>query len=121
MFTVIRAVLLKPLAYRDPDQLVRISGGATPARFNEMRASAHSYTAIGDYAGQENLTITGNSEPGSRKGYPRLRQLSSDSGGESDFGADIPPARGRGGRSTCGDDQRGVLETQVRGRSEYRG
>ena len=63
MFTVIRAVLLKPLTYRDPDQLVRISGGATPARFTEMRASAHSYMGIGAYAGQENLTLTGDSEP----------------------------------------------------------
>src|SRR5580704_2181613 len=31
MFTVIRAVLLKPLDYRDPERLVRITGGATPA------------------------------------------------------------------------------------------
>jgi hypothetical protein len=35
MFTVIRAVLLKPLDYRDPDKLVRISGGATPTRFKK--------------------------------------------------------------------------------------
>ena len=39
MFTVIRAVLLKPLQYRDPDRLVRLSGGATPTRFAEMRAA----------------------------------------------------------------------------------
>src|SRR5690242_10633847 len=44
MFTVIRAVLLKPLEYRDPDQLVAITGGATPTRFQEMRAAAKSYT-----------------------------------------------------------------------------
>src|ERR1700686_4235937 len=38
MFTVIRAVLLKPLEYRDPDRLVRISGGAPPSRFAEKKA-----------------------------------------------------------------------------------
>jgi len=63
MFTVIRAVLLKPLAYRDPDRLVRISGGATTARFREMQAAAHSFTEIGAYARSENLTLSGGAEP----------------------------------------------------------
>src|SRR6266699_2658269 len=49
MFTVIRAVLLKPLEYRDPDKLVRLSledpqqskrdGSFTLKRLEEMRAS----------------------------------------------------------------------------------
>lgn len=63
MFTVIRAVLLKPLDYRDPDRLVRITGGATTARFAEMRTAAHSFTEIGAYAGPENLTLAGTAEP----------------------------------------------------------
>ncbi len=63
MFTVIRAVLLKPLEYHDPDRLVRISGGATPARFAEMRAAARCFTEIGAYAGPENLTLDGEAEP----------------------------------------------------------
>ena len=46
MFTVIRAVLLKPLAYRDPDQLVRVEGGATTARFAEMHSAARSFTCL---------------------------------------------------------------------------
>jgi len=37
MFTVIRAVLLKPLPFSGSDRLVHIMGGATPARFVEMR------------------------------------------------------------------------------------
>jgi hypothetical protein len=41
MCTVIRAVLLRPLQYRDADRLVSLSGGATPTRFAEMRAGAH--------------------------------------------------------------------------------
>jgi hypothetical protein len=46
MFTVIRAVLLKPLAYRDPGRLVEISGGATIARFDEIEAAQKSYTQL---------------------------------------------------------------------------
>ena len=32
IFTLVNAVLLKPLRYHDPDRLVRISGGATAVR-----------------------------------------------------------------------------------------
>jgi len=63
MFTIIRAVLLKPLEYRDPDRLVRISGGATPARFEQIVADAHSFTDIGAFTGLENVTLTGAVEP----------------------------------------------------------
>jgi putative ABC transport system permease protein len=63
MFTVIRAVLLKPLDYRDPDKLVRISGGATPTRFQEMKAGAHSFSGIAAFTGQESLTLAGGAEP----------------------------------------------------------
>lgn len=69
MFTVINAVLLKPLAYGDPDRLVQISGGATEIRFEEMRAVARSFTDIGAYTGGlENVTISGGSEPEALKG-----------------------------------------------------
>jgi predicted permease len=64
MFTVIRAVLLKPLAYRDPDRLVHISGGATLTRFEEMRTAARSYTGLGAFAvGLENITFSGGTGP----------------------------------------------------------
>ena len=63
MFTVIRAVLLKPLDYRDPERLMRITGGATPARFEEMKTGSHSFTAIGAFTGQEDLALTGAAEP----------------------------------------------------------
>src|SRR5581483_9042639 len=58
MFTVIHAVLLKPLPYPESDQLVRISGGATPSRFREMKASAQSFTEIGAFTGEENVTLS---------------------------------------------------------------
>src|SRR5438270_8344338 len=63
MFTVIRAVLLKPLPYHEPDRLVRISGGATPSRFAEMKAGAHSFAELGAVTGPETLTFSGGVEP----------------------------------------------------------
>ena len=63
MFTVIRTVLLKPLDYHDPDRLVEVSGGATPVRFDEMRAAAHCFTGLGAFGGHESLTLTGAAEP----------------------------------------------------------
>jgi putative ABC transport system permease protein len=68
MFTVIRAVLLKPLDYRDPDRLVRISGGATPTRFQEMKSGARSYSGIAAFAGEENVTLAAGAEPEVVKG-----------------------------------------------------
>jgi predicted permease len=63
MFTVIRAVLLKPLQYSDADRLVSIQGGATPTRFTEMKAGARSYTELGAMVGIENVTLSGRAEP----------------------------------------------------------
>jgi hypothetical protein len=64
IFTVVRAVLLKPLEYRDPDQVVRIGGAATPTRFDEMKQAAQSYTGIGSYfLNVVNLTLSGTGEP----------------------------------------------------------
>jgi len=68
MFTVIRAVLLKPLQYRDADRLVSITGGATPTRFAEMRASAKSFAELGAFVGPENIALSGKAEPEVLKG-----------------------------------------------------
>lgn len=67
-FTVIRAVLLKPLPYPESDRLMRISGGATPARFAEMKASAHSFSGIGAFTNEESPTLSGGGEPEVLKG-----------------------------------------------------
>jgi predicted permease len=68
MFTVIRAVLLKPLQYGDPNLLVSLSGGSTPSRFAEMQAGAHSFTDLGATTGEENITLSGGAEPEVLKG-----------------------------------------------------
>jgi putative ABC transport system permease protein len=67
MFTVIRAVLLKPLQYRDPDRLVSLSGGATPTLFAGVK-DARSFTELGAFTPEENITLSGAAEPEVLKG-----------------------------------------------------
>jgi putative ABC transport system permease protein len=64
MFTVIRSVLLKPLAYRDSDRLVRISGGSTIIRYEELKASSASYAEIGAFlVNFPNVSLAGKEGP----------------------------------------------------------
>jgi hypothetical protein len=41
MFSVVRAVLLKPLPFRDPGRLVHVLDGGTMIRYREMLAAAN--------------------------------------------------------------------------------
>jgi putative ABC transport system permease protein len=69
MFSVIRAVLLEPLGYHDPDRLVLLTDGATPIRFDEMVASARSYEGLGAYAnGREAVALSDDGQPEVLKG-----------------------------------------------------
>jgi hypothetical protein len=68
MFSVIHAVLLKPLGYYDPDRLVLPSSGVTPIHFEEMQASARSYDGLGAYSGKEELALSGDGAPEVLKG-----------------------------------------------------
>ena len=68
MFSLIRAVLLKPLAYGDPDSLVELTTGATPIRYDAARAGAKSYTALGAYGGEESFAFSGDGIPEVLKG-----------------------------------------------------
>src|SRR5581483_212149 len=70
IFSIIRAVLLNPLAFRDPDRLVYLSTdipktGQVDMRFAlerlaDMRSAARSFAGIGAYGGNlENVTLSG--------------------------------------------------------------
>jgi hypothetical protein len=74
MFTVVRGVLLRPLEYRDPDRLVRLSAEYTRLnsqntpfslrRFLELKDAGRSFNGAGAYLHTpENVTLSGAGEP----------------------------------------------------------
>ena len=64
MFSVIRAVLLRPDGYADPGRLVLIGRSATPVRYEEFLAGARSYTGVGAYLrGEEHFAYSAGGDP----------------------------------------------------------
>ncbi|HEY1462352.1 MAG TPA: FtsX-like permease family protein [Terriglobales bacterium] len=55
MFSVIHTVLLKDLPYRESEQIVLLSKGVTPVRYEEMKAASHSYSDLGVFAAAATL------------------------------------------------------------------
>src|SRR5258708_3090714 len=87
IFTVVNAVLLKPLADPDSGRLVRISGGATDRRFLQLR-TARSFTgAAAVQTVTENVTLAGVDGPEALKGVRVSSEFLSVLG--------IAPAQGR--------------------------
>ena len=79
IFTVIHAVLMKPLEYRDADRLIRLSVdnprqgyqdvGFTLLRFEQMQATARSFAALGCFfIATEDINLSGESGPEALKG-----------------------------------------------------
>ncbi len=68
MFSVIHAILLKPLEYQDPDRLVLIADGATPVRAEEIMTSSRSYSGTGSFTDFEDLALSGAGDPEMLKG-----------------------------------------------------
>ncbi len=73
-FSVIHAVLLNPLHYRDPDRLVQLTADYprqnvwdatfTKQQFDEVRGATRSFTGLGAFlSSQENVVLSGNGEP----------------------------------------------------------
>src|SRR5262249_28280545 len=78
IFTVIRSVLLTPLKFRDPEQLVYFSVDSprrnerdisfTLAEFEEMREAAKSVAGLGAFGSPENVILSGDGGPEALKG-----------------------------------------------------
>jgi len=62
IFTVVNAVLFRPLAYRDPDQLVVLDGPVAPANFLDWRAGVRAFDGFGA-AEYWTPTLTGREAP----------------------------------------------------------
>jgi predicted permease len=78
MFSVVRAVLLTPLAYHDPDRLVHLSFqnirrndqyiSFGQVQFEYMRAAAKSFTGMAAYGRPDTVALSGNGEAEALKG-----------------------------------------------------
>ena len=116
MFTIIHAVLLKPLQYGQPDRLVRISGGATPTRFAEMKAAAHSFAELAAFTGTENVALSTGAEPEVLQGVRVSASFLKIPDVQPMLGRSFRPGRRFAGRRTRRDDQLRTMAAALRRR-----
>ena len=85
IFTVINAVLLKPLAFDEPERLVFIAEGiegappgqqraASPGTFFDMKAQTKAFTGMGAYSGNQGALV-GRGEAEMLQGYATIGDL----------------------------------------------
>jgi hypothetical protein len=85
IFTLIRAVLLKPLQYREPDRLVYLSvdnprkntydGSFTLAQFEDMKVAENFFSGFGVYGRPETVALFEQWRTGSTEMRARLLEL----------------------------------------------
>ncbi len=99
IFSVIDGVLLKPLPFARPEQLVRVwnEGAVPPGVFTLLARDQKSYAGLAGYEGGREVSLTGIGEP------MRLQQSATSITLFETLG--VPPMLGRGFRT--GDDQAG--------------
>lgn len=113
IFTVIRSVLLKPLAWREPDRLVRVTRTGTQradqdtylslGRYENLRAQVRSFSAFGAaFVATEDMTLSGKGEPEAVKGARVSGNFLSVLGAEPLLGRSfLPEEDRRGGASVA--------------------
>ena len=124
IFSVVNAVMLRPLPFRAPDRLMRVAEKNEKLNLPFFGASVLNYLSWKEQArsldlaalGFANFTLTGRGDPEQFQGATITPSLMPVLG--------IEPVRGRGFREgrrparrrTCRDDQRGPVEAPLRRR-----
>ncbi|HEY3625458.1 MAG TPA: permease prefix domain 1-containing protein, partial [Terracidiphilus sp.] len=93
VFSVVNALLLRPLPFRDPSQLVWISNGETYStqaeHFIDLRDQNHSFADLAGWSGYYrtgNMELTGSGEPERLTGVPVTENLFALLGVEPEIG-----------------------------------
>lgn len=99
IFSVVSAVLLTPLPYDNPEQLVAfLNAWTAPGELLEYRQRARSFTGIAAYSDGRELTLTGHGEPTRIKGTIATAEFFSLLGAKPTLGRIFRPGEDRTGQ-----------------------